>query len=401
MSSERRARPRSTVIAMVFVTAVSTVALVRGVGAPATSESEAPAVVATSASNAPVVEGTNDTAPSAIGAASASPDGTGAIADDPANDDVTLPPPPGSLVIEGGSKESLAAAATARAQELSAAYVDAARLPPNNAVLPAGHDPLGAAAQPQHQKTTFADGSTLDVSISTWFLTAGEKVEISASLFDESGLSVPIGSGKTAILDTRQRGFLDEVTLSSVAQGVAKGAWEAPSNAFIEGDPGVHVLTTRVVSSTGTAFSGTTSVQIGAAHARLTGRYRSSIADGSLVIGVEVIATERVRAHLALTIAPASAKDGPRVFAEHAQKTELGVQWIDVIAYGLAMRALSSAGPYVLTAVQLQDTSSMPPARLPLAREAFVTPGYSLSEFRTDPFGQADLIGLAHFLEER
>ena len=400
MSSERRARPRSTVIAVVFVTTISAVALVRGIVVPPTIPADPSPVTAATAGNAPDGVGTTAAASSPTDSPSPS-SSTAPGANDPASDDFVPTPPPGSVTIEGGSKESLAAAAEARAHELSFAYGEVAKLPPNNALLPAGHDPLTAAARPQHTKTTFADGSTLDLTISTWFLTAGEKVEVTASLFDINGAAVPIGAGKTAVLDTRQTGFLDETTLSSVSQGVVKGTWQAPSNADIEGDPGVHVLATRVVSTTGTTFSNTTSMQIGAAHVRLTGRYRSSIVDGSLVIGAEVIVTKRVRAHLALTIAPENAKDGPRVLAEHAQKVELGVQWIDVVAHGVAMRSLSAAGPYVLTAVQLQDTSTMPPARLPLARDAYVTAGYSLSEFRTDPFAQADLIELAHFLEER
>ena len=327
--------------------------------------------------------------------------GAAPAASEQADEDHETTPPPGSVMIEGGSEQGLAAAGAQRTKELSEQYRDAANYPPWSYVVPAGHDPVAAAAKAQAVKNTMIDGSVLDVSVSSWSLSADETFTVTAHLSDETGAPAAIGSGYVSVLDRAQTGYHARFALTAGKDGTAVGTWRVPPAAQVEGDPGIHVVQIDVVSAAGTPASASTSVQIGAPRVALTGRYRSGIVDGSLVLSVEVTATRRTRAHLAATIAPITALSGARVFAQKAEVVEIGTTWIDVVAYGKALRSLGEDGPYRITALQLSDTSTLPAARAPAVLDAFTTPPYSLAAFRDDSYGQQDLEELARFVEER
>lgn len=311
-------------------------------------------------------------------------------------------------IIEGGSHRALAEAGQSRVDELGAIYRDRAAFPPWSYVVPAGRDPVAEAAHAPKTTAPLSGGRKLVVTLSSWSLVPEETLGISAALLDEDDRPIKASSGRASLLNTAETGYLAHVDLAPGKAGSPAstdppviGSWKVPPAEQVAGDPGVHRLQVIVTGPSGERLEAQTDVLIAVPGLRLTRHYRDRVVDGNLVVEVEVSATRRLRAHVAALLGPAGAAGGERAYAQRAAVVEPGTSTIDLVFHGRALHALGVAGPYRITSLMLQDTSTFPPARLPLQRDGYTTAGYPLSAFSNAAYGQQDLLELADFLETR
>ncbi|NJD69214.1 MAG: hypothetical protein FIA90_11300 [candidate division NC10 bacterium] len=138
-------------------------------------------------------------------------------------------------------------------------------------------------------------------------------------------------------------------------------------------------------------------------HARVTGRYRDAVQQGSLVISAEIEVWRKGRFHLAGTVA--SKKGEPIGYAQTAAELEPGRHWLNLQFYGLMFHDRKVAGPYKLASVVLRTTTPVrdaivgPDIGVPVL-DAHVTHPYRLEEMTTEPFNEPDLLDAARRLEE-
>lgn len=144
----------------------------------------------------------------------------------------------------------------------------------------------------------------------------------------------------------------------------------------------------------------------GQPHARLTGRYRDSVRDGSLVVEAEVEVEKAGRFYLEGTLASvAGGKAGkgaagePVGWAQAAAELHPGVHWLELEFYGLMFQERGAAGPYRLASVGLATTSGMPNALNDLVEDAHRTAAYPLARFTTRGYANPGLLHAAERLE--
>ncbi len=311
-------------------------------------------------------------------------------------------------IIEGGSHRALAEAGQSRVDELASIYRDRAAFPPWSYVVPAGRDPVAEAARAPKTTVPLSGGRKLVVTLSSWSLVPEETLAVSVALLDEDDRPLKASSGRASLLNTAETGYLAHLDLapakasSPASTGTpVLGSWKVPPADQVAGDPGVHRLQLIVTAPNGEKLEAQTDVLIAVPGFRLTRHYRDRVVDGNLVVEIEVNATRRLRAHVAALLGPAGAAGGERAYAQRAAVVEAGTSTIDLVFYGRALHELGAAGPYRITSLVAQDTSTFPPARLPLQRDVYTTAGYPLSAFSNAAFGQQDLLELADYLETR
>ncbi len=133
-------------------------------------------------------------------------------------------------------------------------------------------------------------------------------------------------------------------------------------------------------------------------HARLTGRYRDALREGSLVISAEIEVQRKGRFHLSGTIASKAGE--PIGQAQTAAELEPGRHWLDLQFYGLMFHDRKLAGPYRLASVVLRTTTRMPgEIGVPVAN-AHVTRAYRLDQMTAKSFDEPNLLDAARRLEE-
>jgi hypothetical protein len=304
-------------------------------------------------------------------------------------------------IFEGGSRRALGEAGQARVDELASGYRKRAEYPPWSYVVPAGRDPVAEAATAPKTTALLAGAHKLVVALSSWSLIPDDTLTINASLLDEAERPIAAQGGRAGLLNTATTGYLAHVDLAPDKVGAVAGVWKVPPPEMVSGDPGLHRLQVIVSAPNGDKLEAQTELLITVPGLRLTRRYRDQVVDGNLVIGVEVNATRRVRAHVAALLAPVSILAGDRVYAQAAAFVDPGTSFLALTFHGHALHALGAPGPYRITSLVLQDTSSFPPARLPLEKNPYTTSVYPLSAFDDKPYGQPDLLELADFLETR
>ncbi len=131
--------------------------------------------------------------------------------------------------------------------------------------------------------------------------------------------------------------------------------------------------------------------------AHLTGRYRDSIAGGSLVVEAEVAVDQLGRFHLEATLGSSDGK--PIGWAQNAMTLEAGTAWIPLTYFGLIFRESNLDGPYVLRSVALSTTGEMPNQKNELVTNAYTTRPYQASAFSDQPYNDPNLIDTAERLE--
>ncbi|MCX8073287.1 MAG: hypothetical protein N3C12_12670 [Candidatus Binatia bacterium] len=132
-----------------------------------------------------------------------------------------------------------------------------------------------------------------------------------------------------------------------------------------------------------------TSFQVSRPHARLTGRFRDRLDQGSLVIEAEVEVVKAGRFHLAATLY--SNANRPLGLAQSSHELEPGMYWLPLRFYGRLFHGFETGtgpvdGPYVLRFVSLMTTTSMPNALSRLVEPKFVTQPYRASQFTAESF---------------
>ena len=134
--------------------------------------------------------------------------------------------------------------------------------------------------------------------------------------------------------------------------------------------------------------------------AHLTGRYRDSLQDGSLVISAEIVVKEKGRFHLAGVIAAiASGDDEPIGEAQTAAELEPGRYWLHLSFYGLMFHERKAAGPYKLTSLALTTATRMPGAMNAVVYNALTTRAYGLGQMTSKSFGEPNLLEAARRLD--
>ncbi|HEX2641616.1 MAG TPA: choice-of-anchor X domain-containing protein [Thermoanaerobaculia bacterium] len=131
--------------------------------------------------------------------------------------------------------------------------------------------------------------------------------------------------------------------------------------------------------------------------ARLTGRYRDEVRDGSLVIAAEVEVAEAGRFHLAGTVTSMAGE--PIGTAQAALELQPGRRWIELAFYGLMFQDRKAAGPYRLGSIALTTATRMPNALSDLVENAYVTRGYRLEKMTQKAYGESHLTETANRLE--
>ena len=156
----------------------------------------------------------------------------------------------------------------------------------------------------------------------------------------------------------------------------------------------------RVVAETtdGAQRIAATSFLYSRPHARLTGSYRDSIVDGSLVIEAEVEVDRPGRFHLEGTL---YSQDGRQGIGEAHTAGELapGRQWMRLTFFGRIINQSQIDGPYLLRFVALSTTTAMPNAKNRLVENAHLTGAYRAVQFRAAPFDDPDLLDAADRME--
>ena len=142
-----------------------------------------------------------------------------------------------------------------------------------------------------------------------------------------------------------------------------------------------------------------TSFMYASPHAQLTGNYRDTVTNGSLVVGVEVDVSEAGRFHVEATL---YSSDGlvKIAWAQAAQWLEPGTHWLDLGYYGLILRERGIDGPYVLRYVALSTTNEMPNAKNRVVENAYTTGSYQSAAFSDRPFNDPQLLEAAKRIEE-
>lgn len=132
-------------------------------------------------------------------------------------------------------------------------------------------------------------------------------------------------------------------------------------------------------------------------HARLTGRYRDAVKNGSLVVEAQVEVSKAGRFHLAGTLATL---EGSAIgTAQAGLNLEPGKHWIALEFYGLMFHDRQAEGSFRLASLALSTTTSMPNAWNNLAENVYTTKPVSLETLTSQSFNQPDLIDSANRLE--
>lgn len=141
-----------------------------------------------------------------------------------------------------------------------------------------------------------------------------------------------------------------------------------------------------------------TSFLYSAPHARLTGRYRDAVVDGSLRIDAEVEVLAPGRFHLEGTL---YTPDGAEqiAWAQAAAELPPGVHWMSLPVYGVILRERGIDGPYLVRHLALSTTSAMPNAKNRLVENAHMTRAYRADSFTDRPFGDPGLLEAAERIE--
>src|SRR5262245_40824911 len=164
-----------------------------------------------------------------------------------------------------------------------------------------------------------------------------------------------------------------------------------PGDGLASGLSTSYLVQVRAVLSGEDERKAATSFLYAAPNAQLTGNYRESVVDGSLVVGAEIEVTEAGRFHVEATL---YGSDGETkiAWAQVAERFEPGTHWLDLTYYGLLLRERGIDGPYVLRYVALSTTTEMPNAKNRVAENAYRTRSYPAASFTDRPFNDPHLL---------
>lgn len=287
------------------------------------------------------------------------------------------------------------AAAIAMTKQLIEDYKKRAAYPPESKPVMQEQDPLLSdrevspisAGGPDGEDpvlTVFPDQISFEAEetpkIYAHLTVAGEKVaarEITGTVFTQE--MVPVG----------ELGFHDDGQEGDAIPGdyVYTATWNPPKDErALAASYFVRVI---AFSFEGIERRAGTSFQVSRPHARLTGRFRDRLDEGSLLIEAEVEVAQAGRFHLAATIY--SMANRPLGLAQTSAELDPGIHWLPLRFYGRIFHGVETGsgpvdGPYILRFASLMTTTSMPNALSRLAEPQFVTQPYRASQFTSTPF---------------
>lgn len=302
------------------------------------------------------------------------------------------------------------------ALDAAADYRAAARYPASSWPLLDAVDPILAERNPA--PISAGNAPRLSVWTSGVAFEAGQTVALFAQLEDtradaslvQQTLAAlgkkPAAQSVTASIRNRAGATLGEVVLRDDGRGadllagdrIYSGQWTLP--AAQQPAPGrAESLLVRTVATLADGRERVTAGGFQYSHpgAKLTGRYRDAVENGSLQLLAEIEVKTAGRYHLSGTLA--DTLGAPRAQAQAAQVLTPGRHWIALDYYGLILRELGAAGPLTLASVTLSSTQAMPNALGPVLKDQHRIAALPLAALTDQPFGQPELLDAAARLE--
>lgn len=302
------------------------------------------------------------------------------------------------------------------ALDAAAEYRAAARFPDSSRPILDGVDALvaGRIAQPVSagstpRLTVWNSGLAFESGQTVALFAQLENTRADASLLHQTLAALgkkPAAQAISASIRDQGNAVLAEVALRDDGQGadllagdgIHSGQWTLPAAR----QPAPGRAESLMVRTAASLADGQERVAVGGfqySHpgARLTGRYRDALAQGSLRLLAEVEVLAPGRYHLSGTLADLVGK--PLAEAQSATVLAPGKHWLTLDYYGLILHELAAAGPYRLQTVTLTSASAMPNAFGPLLQAQHRTAAYGLKAFTAKAFGQLDLLEAAARLE--
>ncbi|MEM9558195.1 MAG: choice-of-anchor X domain-containing protein [Acidobacteriota bacterium] len=320
---------------------------------------------------------------------------------------------PATAQAVGPQTEALDASVQPLAERAAAAHRAAARYPASSQPLAAtALDPLvdERAVQPDTVVAPDGDGPTLVAWVTDTVVRVGTPVRIEARL-DAPASSAPslstraghlaglaadvVGSDGKVVAEAL---LLDDGTGADTiaGDGVYAARIALPAAAAPELAASYMVRVTHQTPR-GEAQTAVVGFVYSNPWAELTGAFRDTVVDGSLVVEAEVEVRRAGRFHLAATLTD---EDGAPVgLAQAAQRLETGRHWMPVSFYGLIFHERRANGPLVLGAATLTTTGGMPNALGPLLFDAHRLAARPLDAFTAAPYGDPTRLEAARRLE--
>lgn len=280
-------------------------------------------------------------------------------------------------------------------------YRKQARYPDNSTVLPAGaEDPVRADLRTspvissghqgedtsltiQSAKLSYEVGSTVE-----FFATpaGSEVVAISGEIGSETG--EPLGT-----LHFFDDGFGAD---QQADDGVYSASFPLPESLRPELAE-AHMVTVQAIFANGEIRRAVGGYLLSNPWARLTGRYRSRVDEGDIVVSAEIDVTRAGRFHLMGTLHTMNGE--PIGTAQAAQVLAVGRHWVDLSFYGLMFHDRGARGPYRLGSLALRTTGAMPNALTELVENALEIPAVPFEQLTPQPADQPGLLEAAEILE--
>ncbi|MBI2884066.1 MAG: hypothetical protein HYY11_09220 [Candidatus Methylomirabilis oxyfera] len=324
--------------------------------------------------------------------------------------------PEGPMPGMGGPLPGISIGGPDMAAESARNYRERARYPEDSYPLQAGQpDPIRSDASPSHRTMPLLDPSA--PVITTWearwglfkypapvdlflSLTPGEGAPRGSEVAPARSVRGEIGKwesgvfGVIGIVDYHDDGAPPD---ERAGDGVYSARFIMPEAQVPDLADGFNVKI-EVVMADGTVQRAGSGFQYANPHARLTGRYRDAVRQGSLVISAEIEVGKKGRFHLAGTVASKAGE--PIGYAQTAAELEPGRHWLDLQFYGLMFHDRKIAGPYKLASLVLRTATRMPGEVGVPVLDVHVTHPYRLEEMTAEPFNEPNLLDAARRLEE-
>ena len=289
------------------------------------------------------------------------------------------------------------------AVETAKDYRERARYPESSRALQGGEeDPVKAKRTPTRQSLQAPDGSALSVWASAVSVEAPAPIDLFAS-FDGRGKAAAV-EAVTAEIANAEGGVVAEVIYKDDGQGADRRAGDGVYSARLALPAGLepalaesYAVRVRAKLADGDLREAAGGFLYSNPAARLTGRYRDLVRDGSLVVAAEVEVREAGRFHLAASLYSLAGE--PVGTAQAASVLERGRHWLELPFYGLMFHDRPVAGPYRLKSVGLSTTTRMPNALNDLVEDAHVVRPFRLERMTREPFREPGLSKAAERME--
>lgn len=160
---------------------------------------------------------------------------------------------------------------------------------------------------------------------------------------------------------------------------------------------GTFLVSVRGLSRSGDERAVSSGFLYNAPDARPTGRFRDRLADGSLVVDVEIEVFRPGRFHVEGSLFTLAGEGV--AWAQNAARFQPGRHWFPLTFYGLAIREQGFGGPFLLRSLALSTVTNMPNQKNRVLEDAYQTKAYRASDFTDQPYNDPDLLEAAERLE--